>query len=92
MMDFVAMLPCIQQVLSVSYKKECNVIMQSSKHEKKTFPHEFIFVLIPYFIGVILSKNILAKVGAGSKNKIKRGDDHIRALSIEGGIQIFFRL
>ena len=40
---------------SVAYKKECNVIFQSWKHEEITFPfpHEFTVVFIPYIIGTI---------------------------------------
>ena len=38
---------------SVSYKKACNVVLKCFKHEEITFPHEFIFVFIPYFIWVM---------------------------------------
>ena len=54
---------------SVSYKKGCNVVLKPSKHEKITFPKEFIFGFIPYFVGAIFSKNV--KCG-GSGKKIKR--------------------
>ena len=41
---------------SVSYKKGCNVVLKPSKREKITFPKEFIFGFIPYFVGAIFSK------------------------------------
>ena len=44
-------------------KKTCNVVLRFSNHEKITFPHEFIFVFIMYFFGVILSKTIVKKEG-----------------------------
>ena len=49
------------------YKKGSNIVVGSFEHEGITFPHPFIFVLIPYFIGVILSKKKLAKVGGWGK-------------------------
>ena len=42
-------------------KKTCNVVLRFSKHEKITFPHEFIFAFIMYFFGVILSKTIVKR-------------------------------
>ena len=44
-------------------KKTCNVVLRFSKHEKITFPHEFIFAFIMYFFGVILSKTIVKREG-----------------------------
>ena len=62
------------------YKKGSNIVVRSFEHEGITFPHPFIFVLIPYFIGVILSKKKLAKVG-GLGKRIKRGNGHLCTLS-----------
>ena len=39
---------------SIVYKRTFKVVFTSSKNEKITMPHEFIFVFIWYFIGVIL--------------------------------------
>ena len=39
-------------------KKAHNFILKSTKREERTFPLEFVFVRIPNFIGVILSKNV----------------------------------
>ena len=49
--------------------------MQSSKHEETAFTHEFIFVLIPYLIEAILSKNCCQKWGVGQNTY--RGNGHI---------------
>ena len=38
--------------------KECSVVLQSSKYEVLTFPHDFIFVFTPYIIGAILSRKV----------------------------------
>ena len=40
-------------LISVSYKKACNVVSKSSKNEEIIFPREFILVFVPYFIGAI---------------------------------------
>ena len=39
---------------SVVYKKAFHIVLKSSKNEEITLPHEFIFVFIQYFIGVML--------------------------------------
>ena len=59
-----------------------NVVLQSTKHNEITFPHEYIFIFILYFIGAITSKNV--------KNEevwinIKRGLGHTEG--VKGGIQ-----
>ena len=44
---------------SFSYKKACNIILQSSyNHEKITLLYEYIFVFIWYVIGDDLPKNV----------------------------------
>ena len=58
-------------LLQFSYKKACKVVSQSSKKEKRTFPHEIIFVFIWFFIGTILSKNPDQKWGVQKKDKNK---------------------
>ena len=50
-------------------KKACNFVLQSSKHEEITFPHEFTPVFILYSIGAILSKNVVKSGGFGKKYK-----------------------
>ena len=62
---------------SIFYKKK------SSKNEKITLPHEFIFVFIRYCIGRYRRKS-LAKSG-DSKKRLKKGDGHIGELSVEEG-------
>ena len=57
-------------------------VLQPPKHEETTFSHAFIVVLIPYFIGAILSKKC-QKWGVGKKD-IKGGWPH-RGLLIEWG-------
>ena len=47
---------------SEAYKKACNVVLYSAKHEEITFRHGFIFAFIPCFIGVILSKKFFKKL------------------------------
>ena len=59
----------------------------SSKNEETTLPHEFIFVFIPYFIGVILSKKSYKKQEGEKKDK--KGEMDISGLSIEQVIQTF---
>ena len=51
------------------------------KNEEITFPHEFIFVFILWFIGTIFSEKSCQK--GGSRKEYKRGD-HVGGLSIEG--------
>ena len=46
-------------------------VFQCSKNEEITFPHEFIFIFIPYFIGTILSKKSCQKL---TGKNIKNGD------------------
>ena len=50
-------------------KKASNAVFQSSKNEEITFPHEFIFVFIRYFTGVILSEKSCQKRGVRKKYK-----------------------
>lgn len=35
-----------------------NVVLESTKRNEITFPHECIFIFILYFIGAITSKNV----------------------------------
>ena len=56
---------------NVAYKKTCNIVLQPSKCEESTFPHPFIFVLIPYSIGAIKSREMLPKVGRGKGKRYK---------------------
>ena len=56
--------------------------MKPSKHKEITFPSEFVFVFISYFIEGILSKECCQKWGVWKKDK--RVVD-IGGLSIEGG-------
>ena len=51
---------------SVAYKKGYNVVLQSSKHEEITFPHEFIFYLPRLSLGNI-AKKMLSVVGDSEK-------------------------
>ena len=74
---------------SAVYKKPFNVVFESSKNEEIVLPHEFVFVLIRYFIGEILMEKSCQKFGVDGKN-IKR-DGHIGRegggggrLSVEG--------
>ena len=56
----------LNQVLPIKVlfiKTACNVVFKSSKNEKITLPHEFIFVFIEYFTGVILSGKSSQKRG-----------------------------
>ena len=48
-------------------KKVCNVVFQSSKNEEMTLPHEFIFLLIRYFIGTKLSRKFVKSDGFSKK-------------------------
>ena len=51
-------------------------MQSSSKHEETAFPPEFIFVLIPYLIEAILSKNCCQKWGLGKihiEEMVKQG-------------------
>ena len=68
---------------NADYKKGFNVVVRSSKNEEITFPHDILLIFILYFIGTIFSEN-LAKSGGFRKNA-KRGDGHIRGLSIDRG-------
>ena len=43
---------------SIGYRKTCNFVLQSSKHEEMIFPYEFIFEFMPHFIRAILSKDV----------------------------------
>ena len=70
-MDLVVIMLFTQQVFqsqstdlwkSCLPKKNMNFVLQSSEHEELTFLQVFIFVFIPYFIGLILSKKMLPKV------------------------------
>ena len=86
-MDFVAVILFTQQVfyldclllrLNLSLVLLIKVLIikkhfvfQSSKNEEITFPHEFIFIFIPYFIGTILSKKSCQKL---TGKNIKKGD------------------
>ena len=56
----------------VAYKKASSIVSYSSKNDGITLPHEFIFVFIYYFIGVILSKKSVVKSG-GFRLKIIKG-------------------
>ena len=66
---------------SASYKKTCNVVLKSSKHEQITFL--IIFPFIPYLIGAISLKNVGKRRAGGHK----RGD-----MSIKGVVQTFCTL
>ena len=86
-MDFVAVMLFTQQVfyldclllrLNLSLVLLIKVLIikkhfvfQCSKNEEITFPHEFIFIFIPYFIGTILSKKSCQKL---TGKNIKNGD------------------
>ena len=48
---------------SVAYKKPCNNVLYSFKHEEATFPHAFVFVFIPQFFGGDIVKKMFSKVG-----------------------------
>ena len=69
-------------------KKACNVVWKPSKHEEITFPKEFIFGFIPYFVGVILSKK--CQKWRLPKKYIKGGWP-CRGLSIERWIKLSAR-
>ena len=43
---------------SIGYRKTCNFVLQSSKHEEMIFPYEFIFEFMSHFIRAILSKDV----------------------------------
>ena len=72
-------------------KEECNVVLQSSKHEEITFPHEYLFVFTLYITGAILSKNVV-NGGGFKKIYIKGRWPNGGGLSIEGGVQTFYTL
>ena len=50
-----------------AYKKTCSLVLYSFKREEISFPHEPIFVFIPYFVGMILSKNVVKSGKLGKK-------------------------
>ena len=66
---------------SVAYKRALNVAFRSSKNEKITLPHKFIFAFIWCFIRAIFSEKSCQKWGVW-KN-IKRGVGHRK------GVQTF---
>ena len=47
--------------------KACHIVLKPSKHKEITFPHEFLFVFIPFIIRMILLKNIVEKWGLEQK-------------------------
>ena len=49
---------------SIVYKRAFKVVFKSSKNEKITMPHEFIFVFVWYFIGVILLEKSCQNLGS----------------------------
>ena len=48
-------------LIKVFLKRSCNVVLKPSKHKEITFPSEFVFVFISYFIEGILSKECCQK-------------------------------
>ena len=54
---------------SVVYKRAFNAVSKSSKNKKIILPHEFIFVFIWYFIGVILLEKSCQKWKVWKKYK-----------------------
>ena len=69
---------------SVDYKKAFNVF-ESAKNEEITFPREFIFVFILYFIGTILLEKSCQKQGVWEE--YKKGVAIWGGLSIEDGFK-----
>ena len=76
---------------SVAYKKACNCVLWSSKHEEITFPCEFIFLFILFFIGLILPKGCCRKSGVRKKD-IKVGNGHIGGCLYKQGVQTFYTI
>ena len=67
---------------------EGNVVLNSSKHESITFPHEFTFLSVQYFIEAILLKNAVKK-GRIRKKVKKVGHIGKQELFMERGAQTF---
>ena len=55
-------LPKIHEGIRRGVYRRGYVVFKFYKNEEITFPSEFIFVFVPYFIGALLSKNV-AKSG-----------------------------
>ena len=70
-------------------KRTSNFVLYSSKHEEVTFSHELIFVFIPYFVGVILSRKC-QKCGGLAKKYDKGGRGKGKVFLIRGVVQISF--
>ena len=84
-------------LISVAYKRGCDIVFYSSTDEEITLPHEF-FSVYPLFHWGDIVKKVLSKAG-DSKKRLKSGfggggmgDDHIGGLPIEGGVQTFCAL
>ena len=59
-------------LLKVLLTKEAyNIVLEFSKHEEIMFPHEFIFVFIPYVVG----GNTINVIKGGGFGKKRRGMD-----------------
>ena len=54
---------------SVACKRAFNVALRSSKNEKTTLPHKFIFAFISCFIGAIFSEKSCQKLGVWKEYK-----------------------
>ena len=50
---------------------------RSSKNKEITFPHEFTFVFILYFIGAMLPKKFCEKLGFRKEKDKNGGNGHI---------------
>ena len=50
--------------------KACDVDLKSTKHEEINFTRKFIFMFIPYFIAVVVSKNVKME-GFGKETKME---------------------
>ena len=70
---FKSYLSLLMYIKMLLIKKTCNTVLQPSKCEDSTFPHAFIFVLIPYSIGVIKSKECCQKWEGGREKDVKEG-------------------
>ena len=77
----------------ITYKKPCNIVLQSSKHEETTYPHKFLFLCYPIFYWGYVIKKMFSKVGA-MKKYIKGGGDiwGVRGVAYRGGVQTSCKL
>ena len=67
----------------VAYKKECNIVLQCSKHEEYISIMSFFCVCLVYHWGDIVKKKKSSKVGRSEKI-YKGGYDHIGGFTIRG--------